>query len=158
MRRTKLIPIESLKIDWNYNPQTGELKRRDGYDGFVATTGYRCIGHKSKIYSVHRVAWALSHNCQPAGEVDHINGNRSDNRLCNLRLVSSSEQNMNRRLSGRNKSGVKGVCWEASRRKWRATVGCRPLLYCARFDCLEDAEHAVKAARKRLCGKFTNHG
>ncbi len=160
-RRTKRLPdIATLRELFTYDELSGAvLRQADQYAGYVNNIGYRQICTGGRIYSAHRVAWMLIHGEEPDGEVDHINGNRSDNRIQNLRLVTSAEQNRNRRLGSRNKSGIKGVCWESARRKWRATVGSWPnLTLVGRFDDLHEAQVAVMAARERLHGAFTNHG
>ena len=159
MRKCKPFDLAAILESFSYDPQIGVVTRSDGETGYKNDIGYVQIYFNGRIYSAHRLAWALAHKVQPVGEIDHINGNRADNRLCNLRLVSSQEQNRNRSLSKRNKSGVKGVCWEAARGKWRATVnpGGKVVLV-GRFDNLNLAKEAVMATRKRLHGDFANHG
>jgi hypothetical protein len=157
-KRTRpLPPLEVLREAFTYDAEVGTLVRADGYRGYVNNLGYRQITLKNVIYSAHRIAWTLAHGRTPDGEIDHINGVRGDNRLRNLRLVTSAENNRNRRLSKHNRSGVKGVCWESSRRKWRATIG-RPTILVGRFDNLEEAKEAIIAAREKLHGEFANHG
>jgi len=71
----------------------------------------------------HRVLWALAYGEWPDGPLDHINGDRSDNRLANLRIVSVGENNRNKGLTRKNKSGVVGVSWHSRDKIWRATIG-----------------------------------
>ena len=101
---------------------------------------------------VHRIAWALHHGEYPLLEIDHINGDGADNRLCNLRLATSSQNNQNRRLSSRNKTGIKGVFrvkW-AKNTRWRVDVWprSRQALH-HHFQCFGQAiKHAAEMRAK----------
>lgn len=126
--------------------------------GYPNNIGYRQVMIGKKIYSVHRIAWAIYYGEHPNEEVDHINGNRSDNRLCNLRLATSSQNNQNRRLSTRNKSGVKGVFrvkqWSGDQ-IWRVAVGhSRGKYHIAHFHCFGLAVKHAAEKRKELHQEF----
>lgn len=119
--------------------------------------GYKAGSIFNRRYLAHRVIWALTHGEWP-DEIDHINGDRADNRLANLRSANRQENMRNMRLGTRNKSGSLGVSWDASRNKWRATItdGGKHITI-GRFD---DKMAAVDA-RKRSeaeCGYHANHG
>ena len=73
-------------------------------------------------YNAHRVAWALTHNAWPSDKIDHINGVRNDNRLENMRVVISSDNNKNACIPSDNKSGVIGVCWVKAVKKWKSYI------------------------------------
>ena len=71
---------------------------------------------QSKIYPTHRLAWLMAYGVWPSGDIDHINGDRQDNRLCNLRDVSHSRNLFNRQApSVGNKARLLGV-WVSSPR------------------------------------------
>lgn len=83
--------------------------------------GYVTIGFKKKVYKAHRLAWLYSYGIWPDGLIDHINGRKDDNRLCNLRVVAADGNSQNvRRPNRRNKSGFLGVIWFQN--KWRASI------------------------------------
>jgi len=83
--------------------------------------GYVTIGVKKKVYKAHRLAWFYAHNVWPNGLIDHINGRKDDNRLCNLRVVAADGNSQNvRRPNRHNKSGFLGVIWFQN--KWRANI------------------------------------
>lgn len=110
-----------------------------------------------RLYA-HRVAWAIYHGAWPVGEVDHINGNQLDNRMENLRDVTSSENSQNTSVYSSNKTGHHGVWWDAARNKYQAYItkeGKRTRL--GRFAKIEDAIAAREAAEEKL-GFHANHG
>jgi hypothetical protein len=85
-------------------------------------------------------------------EIDHIDGDGTNNKWDNLRNATSAQNNHNRKMSSRNKSGVKGVFWETSRKRWRAAIG--PQSWVARFKTFEEAVAAVNAKRAEMHGEF----
>lgn len=88
-------------------------------------------------------------------DVDHKNGNGLDNRKCNLRVCSRSSNNANAKISRRNRSGFKGVCWDSSRNKWGAQIGFNGKKYhLGRFDKIENAVSAYNKKAKELFGEF----
>jgi len=118
--------------------------------------GYRVGTINRKNYLAHRVIWALTHGEWPPEEVDHINGNRKDNRLCNLRAISVAENRRNQKIPRNNKTGVIGLC--KSRGKYLATIRIdRRNIFLGRFDRMEDAIAARKTAESRF-GFHENHG
>lgn len=106
----------------------------------------------------HRVIWLLATGAWPEDQIDHINGQRDDNRLCNLRAVTSSENSKNQAKYINNKSGVTGVLWHKGKRKWRAQIrsGGRET-HLGYYEDFDDAVLAREAANKRF-GFHPNHG
>ena len=86
--------------------------------GCVNGKGYLNIMVAGKSYTAHRLAWFLMKREWPGGMVDHINRNPSDNRWCNLRMATRSQNGMNREAPKNNTSGRKGVCWCKRSGKW----------------------------------------
>lgn len=94
----------------------------------------------------------------PGQQVDHINGNKFDNRKANLRLCTQAQNNCNRGPASNNRSTVKGVNWNKKTGKWRARVsveGKEIPLGC--FSSLEDAKEARKAGAIRYHGEFARY-
>jgi hypothetical protein len=85
----------------------------------------------------HQVAFAFMTGAWPESQIDHINGQRSDNRWRNLRPVDPKENARNTAMSSRNSSGVVGVSWNHEKRRWWAYVhadaGRRKLLLSMRW-------------------------
>jgi hypothetical protein len=90
--------------------------------GWVNDQGYVCVQIKGKQYRAHRLIWAYQYGEWPEFEIDHINRDRSDNRLSNLRVVTSSENNRNMSLPVTNTSGHVGVYWVKSRETWNVKI------------------------------------
>lgn len=123
------------------------------------TKGYWRLCLDGTVYMAHRVAWFYCYGEMPDLEVDHINGDPSDNRIENLRVSSTSQNIMNSKLNSRNTSGIKGVSWFKPQRKWSGYVTLNYKQHHAGyFTTKEDAGHAVKLLREKLHGQFTNHG
>lgn len=99
-------------------------KRYANTEAFTSDNGYGYrTGHIfRRPYQAHRVIWMLAHKEWPKNQIDHINGIRSDNRLINLRPVSHAENGRNQKLRSTNTSGVMGVYWHKSAKKWGARI------------------------------------
>lgn len=124
----------------------------------VSTGGYLKGGLCRQHVMAHRVIWKLVFD-EDADQIDHINGDRTDNRLVNLRSVSVADNNRNRRLPVTNKSGVMGVCWATSVNKWMAYVRGEnsKIIHLGFFHDKAQAARARQQACRSL-GYHPNHG
>jgi hypothetical protein len=105
-----------------------------------------------------RVAWAIAFGCWPKGEIDHINGVKTDNRLANLRDVPRAVNARNRGLRRDNRSGYTGVKRDLNSRKWLVTIrGDGRNVYLGSFTKLRDAIAARRHAEIAL-GYTEGHG
>lgn len=75
-----------------------------------------------KKFMAHRIAWKIVYGFDPNEFIDHINGNKTDNRIINLRDVSKSVNSRNAKMPSNNKSGHIGVCWDKQCGKWKAQI------------------------------------
>ena len=111
------------------------------------------------LFLAHRVAWAIAHGCWPEQDIDHINGDPSDNRLMNLREATRVENTRNRGKQRNNTSGYKGVGFHKASRKWRSYIvtsaGQKDL---GLFNSPEEAHAAYVAAANKYHGEFANYG
>lgn len=150
----------------HYDPETGVFTRLRSMDGrHAASVGKPCgTVNKSNGYVeiqvarakhyAHRLVWIWMHGAIPAGkQIDHANGCRSDNRLGNLRLASRADNLRNSKTRVDNKSGVKGVSWDAARGKWAVTVGRVKM---GRFGTIEEATAVRLRAATDAFGAFAN--
>jgi len=137
---------------------TGNLSQVGMIAGSVNKHGYRYIVRKGKKYLAHRLIFMYHHGYVPE-VLDHINGDRDDSRIENLRPCSRSQNNFNESLRPNNTSGVKGVNWCNSDKKWIARIQLNnKVIYLGRFDSLEKAKAKVVEARAQHHGRFANHG
>jgi hypothetical protein len=108
-----------------------------------------------QLYRAHRLAWFYVHGEWPPGELDHINGDPSDNRIANLRLATSSNQRMNARRRSDNTSGTKGIWFYKRRAQWIAEIMIDGKKHhVGQFATLLEAKGARIAAAVRLHGAF----
>lgn len=169
--------LEFLDLLVRYEPETGKLFWKERSDDLFRETNGRSKAHAcanwnahyagkeaftaqdkdgykrgaifNRPYKAHRIAWALSYGEWPL-HIDHINGKRDDNRLCNLRSVTRMENQQNMKRSKLNKSGSCGVSWDRHRSKWTARIHANGrLIALGRFDDLNDAISARKSAEKK---------
>ena len=108
-----------------------------------------------KHYFAHRVIWAMARDAWPIDQIDHINGDPSDNRIANLRACTHAQNMQNQRIGRSNTSGLKGVSWSIAASKWKAKISNnKKVHYLGVFENIEDAHAAYAAAAKKLHGKF----
>ena len=114
-----------------------------------------------KLYGLHRLAWLWAYGKWPENEIDHINGDPTDNRLVNLRDVSRTLNQRNQRKAKNNTSGVIGVCWHSriGRRQARIGVGGKRLHlgYHASIAAAAKAREVYLASHQEL-GYTKRHG
>lgn len=98
----------------------------------------------------HRVAWAMANGVWPEHDVDHINGDRTDNRLCNLRLATRSENLRNKRRFPKNRSGYVGVSFCETRKKWNARIGINGVYKNLGYFETKESAAAARAKAERV--------
>ena len=157
---------EQLISDISYNPETGEFHwisarpkvkvgMKAGY--LKKNKGYIYIEYQGKAYSAHRLAWFYVYKKFPTEYIDHINRDKADNRIINLREATHGQNKANSKTI--NKNGLKGVsklpwmkdngkCWQAQikHNKKQIYLGC--------FYTKEEAHEAYCKAAKELHGDF----
>ena len=90
--------------------------------------------------------------------VDHIDGNRLNNRIENLRPATAIENAYNCKMSKNNTSGVKGVSWNKGTKKWEANINIAGVRFnLGHFETLEKAKEAIDVCRTEAHGKFARH-
>lgn len=159
---------ETLRQLLHYDPETGvftwlesrgRVKKGSvaGNQSFNGCKLYVSIRILRKLYRAHQLVWLYMMGDIPP-EIDHINGDGTDNRWCNLREVTRQENCRNHRLRSNNLSGVCGVHWDPVNNKWRAEIGLSGKgVKLGRFSNFFDAVCARKSAENRL-GFHANHG
>ena len=150
---TKTIPYNRMRELFNYvdghlirkTTKSSRAKAGDIAGSFHKATGYIHICVDGTKYSAHRIIYGLHFGVIPNGlEIDHINGNRADNRIENLRLVTRRENML-------NQNNAKGYYWNKDREKWFAQIkvdGVQKFL--GYFEKEEDARQAYLDAKKEF--------
>jgi len=151
---------ERLKELLSYNPETGEFTRlvtaggklKSSIAGTVRQDGYLAIKIDKKSYFLHRLVWLYVHGKFPSDEIDHINCDKKDNRLSNLRDSDRFLNNQNIHNPQKNsKSGVRNVCFSNYHGKYKAALmvnGKRINVGC--FTDISSAEAAILNKKKEL--------
>ena len=154
--------IELLRSCFVYDPESGELRwriqRGHNKKGIVAGSfdrhGYRKVICHGKTYLVHRVAWMIFYGEKPPMFLDHINRNRLDNRICNLR-PSNCSQNSANIVKTKSQSGFRGVSRLANG-KYKATIShCRKVIHLGTFKTPEAAWERYREASIRIKGEYS---
>lgn len=148
----------------DYSPDTGvftwrtskKSRKAGSVAGSLDKTGYWLIRHGRDIYRAHRLAWLFVHGEWPGDLIDHINRDRADNRICNLRAATKSQNNINSVQERPNSSGVVGVSYCSQTGRWKAQIGCGgKMISLGRFDTVEQAYRCRKQSEKELFGEFS---
>jgi hypothetical protein len=163
-----MLTQERLKEVLHYNKYVGVFTWRDKTNrrtygktaGAVKPgSGYIVIGIGKETYPAHHLVWLWHHGRLPHDQIDHIDGDRSNNLLSNLREVTQAQNSMNMKRNSSNTSGVKGVFFCKSSKRWWAVIKSHDkYVFRKSFKSLHDAEQSVRAAREALHGEFANHG
>lgn len=159
----------NLAKDWletiiSYDPESGVFTwkidkgnraKAGSRAGATANNGYCRIKIDGHLYQAHRLAWIFINNTAPPKEIDHINGDKLDNRAVNLRSATRGGNCQNTRIRKDNLSGARGVSWNSRTGKWRArcSVEKREHLI-GSFNTKDEAARAYEAFARDAFGEF----
>lgn len=167
-RINPLMPPAEIRRLLSYDPETGiftwKVKRRGRPYGWmpagtvagsIYSDGYRLITINGERYKASRLAFVLMYGRWPREEVDHRNGIRDDDRWSNLRRATRVQNQGNRIPQSNNRLGLKGVCYEADRKKYKAYIEMNGRsVNLGRFDTAKEAQAAYAAAAEKYFGEF----
>lgn len=164
MNKKILPPLEVLNKYFAYDADTGILyrkfKNKLRETKANKKTGYLWVSVGSEKYAGHRIAWKIYHKSDVPNfmEIDHINGDPSDNRISNLRLVNPNDNMMNKRKYSSNSSGIVGVAKRSDCNLWRAQINVSgKAIKLGSFKTKEEAIEARRNAEQKY-GFHENHG
>lgn len=162
------IDTNSIKEVINYNHETGVLTwkvsgagrfKRAGMEvGSRTKKGYLAVCLNGVMYQAHRIAYAIYTGEDIDGvQIDHINGNKSDNRIENLRKCSNSQNQMNRSSKKKDESKEKNVHWCNSKSRWVVKIRVAgKSIYIGSYSDVDDAACAARNARDKYHGEFSS--
>ena len=156
-----ILTQDEVRRLFTYNPETGDVVRRvSAGRRFAVGTVLKSMNDEGYIrtrinlreYKIHRLIWLYVHGVWPSGDIDHINGIKSDNRLANLRDVPRSLNQLNRHSpSRRSTSGFLGVSLDRQTGRWMAQVGFQgKMRRIGSFETPEEASDAYRSAKREL--------
>jgi hypothetical protein len=165
---------EELKEILDFDPATGVFRWRISHSGVrlgkiagsKTSSGYYRVKIKYQAYPVHRLAWLYVYGKWPADQIDHIDGDKLNNRIANLRECTQAENLQNLAPSKLNTSGYTGVRYAPRQKKWKATIKVNTKgIHLGYFETKESAYEAyLKAKRehhkfqpvpRHICGACT---
>ena len=150
----KLFSYKEGKLYWliQANPRAPKGKKAGSYSGSYIVTRWQ-----RKSWYVHRLIFLMHHGWLPV-EVDHIDLDKTNNRIENLRASTSSENKFNAPIRSHNSSGIKNVSWHKRNKKWRVDIRENGAVHSiGMFDDLEFAELVAVESRAKYHGKFARH-
>lgn len=159
LTRERLLEVLSYDADSGHFTWRMTLSRRAmaGRRAGARKDGYIVIRIDGVLYRAHQLAWLCVHGMWP-GELDHIDGDRANNALANLRPCDRAHNSMNARRSKANTSGYKGVYFSAHHNRWAFDVSYGSSRRSGiRFASAEEAAEACRIARQELHGEFARH-
>lgn len=184
MKAESRYPVKDLMKFYTYDPETGDIVWKSRCAGmtfgdktvsvrgarqsngkcagrsalYAHNAGYSAVALMGVAFLAHRVAWALHYGEWPKGQIDHINGDRRDNRITNLRVVDQTGNSRNAARPRTNKTGVIGVFWEERANRWKAYITAdKKRVDLGSHNSFEAAVAARKAAESTF-GFHQNHG
>lgn len=163
LEREKALSHEYLTKVLEYEPESGvfiwkirvsQAVKPGDIAGSVNKNGYLFIKVGKYIYRAHRLAWFYFYGQWPPIEnyqIDHIDGNRLNNSIKNLRLASNAKNARNHKLYSHNTSGISGVSFAEANNKWKATIRYNGKnIHLGYFTSFEEAVKARVIAEKEL--------
>lgn len=154
------LTADRLRSLLTYNPETGEMRwivsghgrRTDRQCGFVCRFGYAKTKVDGRAYFNHRLAWLFVYGAFPLGDIDHIDGDKLNNRISNLRDVDRSTNLENQRKPWKkNKAMLLGVSSHGSKGRFQAQIQVRGIkTYLGLYDTPELAHSAYLSAKRMM--------
>lgn len=138
-----------------YRKKTNNKYRVGEVMGCQKANGYVYVGVFKKHILAHRLVWFFEHGVWPSQVLDHIDGNKANNRIENLRLATYSQNSINRPVMSNSKTQLKGVWFNKKKNRYRAVIKCNhQRIHIGMFKTPEEAHAAYVAKAKELHQEF----
>ena len=168
MKMIPLPPLEVLNELLKYDKDIGTFtwkvfrsnlaKAGDVADNLMPD-GYVSLCINDRQYRAHRIAYKMVYGHDPIGVMDHIDGNRANNKISNLRVATLNQNQWNSAVANHNTSGLKGVTWKKDTKKWAAQLQYNgKKIWLGVYDDKHDAHQAYMKAAAEYFGEFANNG
>lgn len=159
--KNSMLSASELHQLLSYDAKTGVFLRRvttsqnakeGDVAGYISPIGYRVISLKSRQFYGHRLAWLHHYGEFPMGQIDHIDGNRTNNAIANLRDVSARVNRQNlRRPPRHNRLGILGVSVSSTGKRYQARIQLNGVKqHLGIFDTIAEASDAYIAAKRSI--------
>lgn len=149
-----MITQETLQENFDYIDGNLFFKKNNKQAGTIHHTGYRAIIFRRKWYLAHRLVWLLHHGYLPP-MLDHIDGNKLNNNIHNLRVATPTQNQQNRKVPSNNKTGVKGLSFCKISKKWKCQITInKKIVYLGLYKDFAKAVNIINRARADAHGDF----
>jgi len=163
------LSVEYVRSALAYDPETGILRWKERadrsrswniryvgtYAGAKSKQGYLMVKINGIKYFAHRLVWVISYGCWPEQQIDHKDGDKLNNRISNIRLATSAQNNQNKNKRRDNTSGHPGVYWYHRHQKWGASIRVDgKQINLGFYVAFEDAVFKRKCAETKYFGEF----
>nr|WP_182312330.1 HNH endonuclease [Comamonas testosteroni] len=155
----KQITAEKLRSIANYDPETGLFTRKNGTKaGTLSHHGYMRMKIDDKSYAIHRLAWLYMTGNMPVTSIDHVDGDKLNNRFSNLREANRSQNNQNGRAAKRKIDLPRGVCISHPSGRFKASISLgNKRRHLGTFNTPAEASEFYQLAADMLHGEFAFH-
>jgi hypothetical protein len=147
--------LKNGSLHWKTNRQSSLIGTRAGADHIK---GYRQVNYGGKLYLEHQLVWAMYYGYFPQ-QLDHLDGNKQNNDIKNLRECTNSENQKNTKTRTTSKSGVKNVHWVSRDKKWTVQMyvdGVKRSF--GNYYDIDYAKFVATFIRNKYFGEWANHG
>lgn len=153
-----LLTYDPLTGEFTWNKTRGGVARAGSKAGTIRANGYCRVNVNGAYHYAHRLAWLVTHDRFPEDQIDHIDGDPGNNRICNLREATGGENSRNQRVHSDSETGIKGVYFNKRRGKFASRIMRDGVVtWLGSYEKIDDAAAAYQRAAEQIHGAFAHH-